>query len=115
MDNICSPALIYLAFSITQVSIDIVKGMYNTAMLKFWMMIIFTFLLNSLCQRGLGIISWFIIFIPFILMTLISAILLYYLGLDPRTGKLQYIEQEKIKQQIHNNNSKAVNRNAMSN
>ena len=35
INNICSPAIIYLGFSITQIIIDIYKTMYNTAFLKF--------------------------------------------------------------------------------
>jgi TolA-binding protein len=50
-------------------------------------MIVFTLLLNILCNRGLGIISWLIVFIPFILMTYITAILLYTFGLSPTKGK----------------------------
>ena len=87
--NLCPPALIYLLFSVTQVVIDTVKGLYNTALIKVWVALIFTILLNYLCQSGLGIISWFIVFIPFILMTLVVAILLLMFGLDPSTGKLK--------------------------
>ena len=36
MQSLCAPALIYLVFSITQVSIDTVKGMYNLALVKIW-------------------------------------------------------------------------------
>ena len=36
----------------------------------------------------MGIISWIIVFIPFIFMTVIVGILLYTFGLDPATGKL---------------------------
>ena len=55
--NLCPPALIYLIFSVTQVVIDTVKGLYNTALIKIWVAFIFTILLNYLCQSGLGIIS----------------------------------------------------------
>ena len=51
-------------------------------------MIIITILLNSLCQSGMGIVSWIIVFVPFIFMSVIVAILLYVFGLDPATGKL---------------------------
>jgi hypothetical protein len=44
------------------------------------------FLLNLLCQGGLGIISWIIVFIPFMLMTIITAMLLYAFGLNDTTG-----------------------------
>jgi hypothetical protein len=95
--NLCPPALIYLIFSITQVVIDTVKGLYNTALIKVWVAFIFTILLNYLCQLGLGIISWFIVFIPFLLMTLVVAILLLMFGLDPATGKLK-VSDPKNKQ-----------------
>jgi ABC-type polysaccharide transport system permease subunit len=86
--NICAPALIYVAFSLTQIIIDTFKGLYNTALLKVFVMIIITILLNSLCQSGMGIISWLIVFIPFIFMSVIVAILLYVFGLNPTTGKI---------------------------
>ena len=88
-NSLCPPALIYLIFSVTQIVIDTVKGLYNTAIIKIWVAIIFTILLNYLCQIGLGIISWLIVFIPFVLMTLIVAILLFMFGLDPKTGKIK--------------------------
>ena len=90
LQNLCPPALIYLIFSFTQIIIDVFKGLYNTAFFKFFVMIIFTFLLNILCAQGLDIISWIIVFIPFMLMSVITAILLFVFGLDPYTGKLHY-------------------------
>ena len=84
------PALIYLLFSITQIIIDSIKGLYNTAFMKAIVAALITFLLNALCIQGLGIISWLIVFIPFIFMTFIIAMLLYTFGLDPATGKIQY-------------------------
>ena len=87
--KICPPALIYLMFSIAQVSIDASQGSYNTAFIKIWVALIFTILLNYLCVTGLGIVSWLIVFIPFILMTVIVSMLLEMFGLDPNTGKLR--------------------------
>ena len=86
--QICPPALIYLIFSITQVSIDTVQGAYNTALVKIWVAFVFTVLLNYLCLNGLNVVSWLIVFIPFILMTVIVSMLLVMFGLDPSTGKL---------------------------
>lgn len=99
--NLCPPALIYLLFSITQVVIDTVKGLYNTALVKVWVAFVFTILLNYLCQLGLGIISWFIVFIPFLLMTLVVAILLLMFGLDPSTGKLKVTDPDKSLDHTH--------------
>ena len=90
MLNLCAPALIYVAFSLTQIIIDTFKGLYNTAFFKFIVMIIITILLNALCQSGMGVISWIIVFIPFIFMSVIVAILLYVFGLDAATGQLNF-------------------------
>ena len=87
LQDICPPALIYLVFSTTQVVIDTVKGTYNVALVKLWVTLIFTLLLNFLCNRGLGIVSWIIVFIPFILMTVIVTLILVMFGLDPITGR----------------------------
>jgi len=91
MFNLCAPALIYLAFSLTQVVIDTFQGMYNTAIMKIIVATIITILLNALCESGMGIVSWILVFIPFIFMSVIVAILLYTFGLDPATGKLNVI------------------------
>ena len=90
MVNICAPALIYIAFSLTQIIIDTFKGMYNTAFFKVIVMIIITLLLNALCQGGMSIISWIIVFVPFMFMSLIVGILLYVFGLDAATGTLNF-------------------------
>ena len=90
MINLCGPAIIYLIFSITQILIDIFKGLYNTAFMKSIVMIMVTLLLHILCEKGLSVVSWFIVFIPFIMMTVIVSMLLYVFGLDASTGKLNY-------------------------
>ena len=96
--QLCSPAFIYLCFSLTQITVDTVKGEYNKAFFKFFIMIIFTLLLNNLCMRGLGIASWIIVFVPFMLMSTVTAILLYVFGFDPTTGKLKnYTPRENKK------------------
>jgi len=90
MINLCAPAIIYLIFSITQILIDTFKGLYNTAFIKTIVATMVTLLLNILCSQGLSVVSWIIVFIPFILMTVIVSILLYVFGLDATTGKLNY-------------------------
>ena len=117
INKLCPPALIYLIFSITQITIDTLMGMYNTAFVKFGVTIVFTLLLNYLCSLGLGIISWVIVMIPFILMTLIVAILLIVFGLNPTTGKITYfdkdgkpIKNEKEKKNEKNNKNSSINK-----
>ena len=90
MINLCPPAIIYLIFSITQILIDTFKGLYNTAFVKIIVMLMITLLLNILCERGLTFVSWIIVFIPFILMTVIVSMILYIFGLDVASGKADY-------------------------
>lgn len=90
IDKLCPPAILYLGFSLTQIVIDTFKGFYNTAFFKTIVMIIFTLLLNILCKQGLSIISWLIVFIPFILMTYITAVLMFVFGLSPSSDNLDY-------------------------
>ena len=97
LENICSPALLYLLFSITQIIIDTFNRMYNTALVKFVVSIIFTYILNLMCNRGLTLISWIIVFIPFILMSVITTMLLLVLGLSPLKGKIKTFEYSKNK------------------
>jgi hypothetical protein len=87
IDSLCPPAVLYLGFSVIQIIIDLFRGQQNVAFLKIAVMIIFTILLNQLCIGGLTIISWFIVFIPFIMMTYVTTILLYVFGLNPTQGK----------------------------
>ena len=75
------------------------KGLYNTVGMKAIVTIMVTLLLNILCERGLGVISWIIVFIPFILMTVIVSMLLYVFGLDVASGtinKKQDIDSVKV-------------------
>ena len=89
IDSLCPPAVLYLGFSVIQIIIDLFRGQQNSAFLKVIVMIVFTILLNQLCIGGLTILSWFIVFIPFIMMTYVTTILLYVFGLNPSKGKSQ--------------------------
>ena len=93
IEKLCMPALIYLIYSTSHVIIDTYKGMYNTAFVEVWQAILFTFLLNLLCQNGLSLVSWLLVSIPFILMTVIASVLLLVFGLNPATGKAVYTAQ----------------------
>jgi len=95
MFKLCTPSIIYLIFSITQILIDIYKGLYNTAFMKVIVAAMVTLLLNILCESGLSGVSWLIVFIPFILMTLLVSMLLYVFGLDAASGNLDYTCKDK--------------------
>ena len=90
--KLCTPALIYILFSVTQIMIDMFKGLFNTAFIKFCISFLITLLLHYLCVSGYKVVSWIIVFIPFILMTIITYILLLSLGMDPYKGRLSVID-----------------------
>jgi len=94
VEGLCAPALLYLGFSLVQITIDLFRGDYSTSFFKFLVMILFTVILNMLCIRGLTIISWFIVFIPFIMMTYVSSILFMMFGVNP-DKKAIYIEPKE--------------------
>ena len=87
LESVCPPALLYLAFSIIQIIIDMYRGDTIQAFFKFIVMIIFTIVLNAICNSGMTIISWFIVFIPFILMTYVTTILFFIFGINPSKMK----------------------------
>ena len=89
MDELCTPALIYLLFSIIQILIDIYLGLYNTAMIKLIVTIMITLLLNLLCEKNLGIISWIFVLLPLIFISVIVSILLYVFGLNVSIGTMK--------------------------
>ena len=98
VENLCGPAVLYLGFALTQVIIDLFRKAYNTAIIKSAVAVVFTTVLNMLCRSGLTVVSWFIVFIPFVTMTLVTAVLLYVFGLAPFTGDLTIMDKTKGQQ-----------------
>ena len=109
LNKVCSPVLIYLVFSSIQIVIDIGKRETDKATAKFIIMSLFSILLNILCERGLTVISWLIVFIPFISMTIITTLLLYTFDVYGGSEQL-YVNRDDIddanKYLINNNNNK---------
>jgi hypothetical protein len=89
LEKICSPALLYLAFSMVQITIDLFQGDYQTSLLKFIIMFIFTAILNILCLNGYTKLVWFIVIIPIILLTYISSVLFYVFGINPEKSSVR--------------------------
>jgi len=96
--GLCGPALVYIGFSLIQIFIDIYNGIMNSAFLKLIIMIVFTLILNMLCNLGLSVIAWFLVFIPIIMMTVISTLLLQVFGLDSENNK---VNSKKIVKDIN--------------
>ena len=87
----CTPTTFYLVFAGVQIFMDLVNGIYYSAIVKFLIMIVFSTLLNILCMRNLGIVSWILVFMPFILTTLISALVLDTMNSNGKIITTDYI------------------------
>ena len=86
IDRLCSPALIYLAFSMIQLILDLTDSKFRLAVAKLMITLIFTYLLNILCDQKLSIISWVLVSLPFIFMGYFSILLVYALGFADKNG-----------------------------
>lgn len=80
IDKLCPPAFIYAVFTFTQILIDLYYAQIDTVVTKTIALVVFSLLLNVLCEAGLGPISWVIVFVPFIFTTLITFIVITNLG-----------------------------------
>lgn len=93
--QICPPALIFVIYMAIQVVIDIFQGYFNTAIVKIVILFIFGAGLNMLCQEGFTVVAWVLIFIPFVLMSLIVVIILYMLDKKETVGNVENEEDRK--------------------
>jgi hypothetical protein len=96
IEKICSPALLYLGFSMIQIIIDLFKGDYSTSLLKFIVMVIFTAILNIMCLNGLTKVVWFIVLIPFLLLTYITSVMFYVFGVKPDKNDVLISKQTHV-------------------
>ena len=83
LERLCGPVIIYIGFCLVHILIDLFYEQPDQAIIKFFIMFVFSFVLQILCMRGLGIISWIIVFIPFIFFTYITAVIYFVFGLNP--------------------------------
>ena len=90
----CGPALIYFIFMLIHVIVALYSKQKKEAILQLLVGFLMTFLLQILCMKGMSIISWLLVFIPFIFYTYMMIILYNIFGLDPESK----INEIKFKQ-----------------
>ena len=88
MIDICPPALVYIFFSISQILIDFYNNLYEEPFMKTIVMCLVSALLILLCKKGYSIVAWFIVLIPFLLMTVVITSIIYLFGYNTSTGKI---------------------------
>lgn len=95
LTNLCPPALIYFVFMLCHVIVATFKDEYNNAILQFILGVLMTMLLQLLCFKGMSIISWIIVFIPFIFYTYMIMIIYYVFGLNPQKDMVKINEENE--------------------
>ena len=72
--RICTPAMIYLILAIIQVISGLVYGTMHLltvgALMLIVVILLWTWLLDFVCKAGYPIISWILVILPILLMTL---------------------------------------------
>ena len=72
--KLCTPALVYLVISVLVLVYLVFSGMSAlTLIMKSALIVLWTFLLNWLCSRGLGVLSWIIVLLPVIMVVLLAS------------------------------------------
>ena len=107
--NLCTPALIYAIFSAIQIFFDLYGSQYILSISKLFVTIVFTYILNILCSNGLSVVSWFLIFIPFIFTLIFIEILLVSMGIhmigSEAIEQINKIESRQKQMPINQNNN----------
>ena len=91
LTSFCAPAFIYFIFSLIHVFVAMYKQQTNEAILQFLIGLLMTCLLQLLCFKGLTIVSWIIVFIPFITYTYMMILLFNVFGLQPSETMQRYV------------------------
>jgi hypothetical protein len=86
IDALCPPALLYLLYITVHVGLDLSLGLFVTAAAKVLMGVAGVVILDALCSVNLGVVSWVIVAVPFVMVALASSIALG-LGMDRVASK----------------------------
>ena len=88
---LCPPALIYLIFMLVHVIIEMFNGNNKGSLLQLIIGTLITLLLQLLCMKGMNLISWIIVFIPFISYTYMMILLYNAFGIHPKQNQIKYL------------------------
>jgi hypothetical protein len=74
IEDLCSPALLYLIFLVVSLGLDLSLGLWFTFIGKLVVGLAIVFLLNTFCGIGLSPVAWFLVAVPFVVTALATAI-----------------------------------------
>ena len=86
IEVLCPPALLYLIYVTVQIGLDVSLGLWATAAMKLVGGLAGTIILDTLCGVELGVVSWAIVAMPFIITAVATSISLG-LGIDRMAAK----------------------------
>ncbi len=89
--NFCSPALVYFIFMLVHVFLEMYHKNTKGALLQLLLGLLMSMILQVLCIRGLNIVSWIIVLIPFIFYTYMMILLYNVFGLEPSDEMQQFL------------------------
>ena len=90
LEQLCPPGIIFVVFLFIFLIIDLYNNKYKPAFVKMIIGFIVASLLQVLCQSGLEIISWMIVFLPLIIYTYMTVILYTAFGVNPEKSMKRY-------------------------
>tara|TARA_B100000902_G_C27208985_1_gene863266 strand:+ start:246 stop:533 length:288 start_codon:yes stop_codon:yes gene_type:complete len=91
LTKFCPPATIYFVFMLVHVLVEISNNNHKGATLQLVIGLLMTVLLQLLCIKRMGIISWIIVFIPFIFYTYMMIILYHVFGIYPNEKEVKQL------------------------
>ncbi len=82
--DLCTPALVYLVLSIISFVATAEGRSASTLFVNSLFVLLWTFLLNVLCQRGYTALSWILVLLPIIVLV----VMVFFIGQLALSGKL---------------------------
>lgn len=79
LDGLCPPAFLYAIFIAIHLGFDLADFAFVTAAFKVLFGGITIWVLDYICRLGLGVVSWFLVALPFVITSLATAVAM---GLD---------------------------------
>jgi len=97
MNNIslCVPALVYLVVAIIFVLLTITKMSATSLITKSFFVLLWTWFLNYLCNKGHTGIAWFLVIVPFLFLMLILIFSIEILAVMLKQGDFPLSKNKK--------------------
>ncbi len=101
--NLCAPAIVYVILVIVGIIARLMSGMGSFFQIVWTLVVavVWTWLLNFICKSGYVGVSWFLVFLPIILVILLFVFFIKYM--KEITSEMSREEKKKIIDEIKKN------------